>query len=116
MRNECVFHSLLLDILSCSCYIPSMIKTFKSKDLAKLIEGEQIKSLPADIQKRAFTKLLMLNAADSLTDLKFPPANHLETLSGDRKGQYSIRVNDKYRICFKWQENNAFEVELVDYH
>ena len=93
-----------------------MIKTFKDKELARLIEGERIKSLPADIQKRAFTKLLMLNATNSITDLRVPPSNHLEALSGDRKGQYSIRINDKYRICFKWQDNDAFDVEIVDYH
>ena len=93
-----------------------MIKTFKNKELEKLIEGEKIKSLPADIQKRAFTKLLMLNAANSVTDLRIPPSNHLEALSGDRKGQYSIRINDKYRICFKWKDNDAFDVEIVDYH
>lgn len=93
-----------------------MIKTFKDKELAKLIEGEHIRTLPSDIQKRAFTKLLMLNAANSITDLRVPPSNHLEALSGDRKGQYSIRINDKYRICFKWQDNDAFDVEIVDYH
>ncbi len=93
-----------------------MIKTFKDKELAKLLEGEKIKTLPADIQKRAFTKLLMLNAANSITDLRVPPSNHLEALSGDRKGQYSIRINDKYRVCFKWQDNDAFDVEIVDYH
>ena len=93
-----------------------MIKTFKDKELAKLMEGERIRTLPADIQKRAFRKLLMLNASNSITDLRVPPSNHLEALSGDRKGQYSIRINDKYRICFKWQDNDAFDVEIVDYH
>ena len=58
----------------------------------------------------------MLNAANSITDLRVPPSNHLEALSGDRQGQYSIRINDKYRICFKWQDNDAFDVEIVDYH
>lgn len=93
-----------------------MIKTFKDKELAKLIEGESIRTIPADLLKRTFTKLLMLNAANSITDLRVPPSNHLEALSGDRKGQYSIRINDKYRICFKWQDNDAFDVEIVDYH
>ena len=93
-----------------------MIKKFKDKALARLIEGEQIRTLPANIQKRAFTKLLMLNAANSITDLRVPPSNHLEALSGDRQGQYSIRINDQYRVCFKWQDNDAFEVEIVDYH
>lgn len=93
-----------------------MIKTFKNAELATLIEGKKIRSLPPDIQKRAFTKLLMLNASNAITDLRSPPSNRLETLIGDRKGQYSIRINDKYRICFKWRENDAFDVEIVDYH
>ena len=105
-----------LDITACFCHILPMIKTFKDKELAKLLEGEQIKSLPTDIQKRTFAKLLMLDAADSINDLRTPPANHLEALSGDRKGQYSIRINSQYRICFKWQKDAAFEVEVVDYH
>ena len=93
-----------------------MIKTFKNKELIKLLEGESIRTIPADLHKRAFTKLLMLHAANSITDLRLPPSNHLEVLSGNRKGQYSIRINDKYRICFKWQDNDAFDVEIVDYH
>ena len=93
-----------------------MIKTFKDKELERLIEGEQIRTLPANIQKRAFAKLVMLNAASSITDLRVPPSNHLEALSGDRKGQYSIRINDQYRVCFKWQDNDAFDVKIVDYH
>lgn len=93
-----------------------MIKTFKNKELIKLLEGESIRTIPADLHTRAFTKLLMLHAANSITDLRLPPSNHLEVLSGNRKGQYSIRINDKYRICFKWQDNDAFDVEIVDYH
>jgi len=61
-------------------------------------------------------RLVMLNRSGKLDDLKVPPSNHLEKLSGDREGQYSIRINDKYRVCFRWQDNNAFDVEIVDYH
>ena len=61
-------------------------------------------------------RLAMLNRSGKLDDLKVPPSNHLEKLSGDREGQYSIRINDKYRVCFRWQENNAYNVEIVDYH
>ena len=93
-----------------------MIKTFKDKELAQLMEGERIRTIPADLHKRAFTKLVMLNAANSVNDLRVPPSNHLEALSGDRNGQYSIRINDKYRICFRWVDNDAFDVEIVDYH
>ena len=93
-----------------------MIRTFKDKELEKLLEGNRVKSIPPEILKRAFTKLLMLNAAVSISDLKIPPSNHLEALSGDRMGQYSIRVNDKYRVCFKWENGDAFDVEIVDYH
>ena len=93
-----------------------MIKTFKDKELAQLMEGERIRTIPTDLHKRAFTKLVMLNAANSVNDLRVPPSNHLEALSGDRNGQYSIRINDKYRICFRWVDNDAFDVEIVDYH
>jgi len=69
-----------------------------------------------DIQRVALRKLRMLNRAMNLQDLKIPPGNRLEELKGKRKGQYSIRINDQWRICFEWQDNNAFEVEIVDYH
>jgi toxin HigB-1 len=72
--------------------------------------------LPAGLQRRAFKKLAILNAAVALENLKVPPGNHLEALRGSRLGQYSIRVNDQYRICFVWRDGNAFEVEIVDYH
>ena len=66
--------------------------------------------------KKALQKLRMLNISSSLEDLKVPPSNHLELLSGDRQGQYSIRINDQYRICFKWLDNHSFDVEITDYH
>ncbi len=72
--------------------------------------------MPRGVLKRAHAKLLMLHAAHELRDLRVPPANRLEKLRGDRGGQYGIRVNDQYRVCFVWREGNAYDVEIVDYH
>ena len=72
--------------------------------------------MPDDLQRVALRKLRMLNRAMSINDLRVPPANRLEKLKGNRTGQYSIRINDQWRICFEWQQNDAFKVEIVDYH
>ncbi len=93
-----------------------MIKSFKCKETEKIWNGVFSKKLPHDIQKQALKKLTMLNIASVLNDLKIPPNNRLESLSGDRQGQYSIRINDQFRICFKWLDNHSFDVEIVDYH
>lgn len=93
-----------------------MIQSFKCKASAKLFERQLSKKLPQSIQKRAYQKLLMLDAAKTLEDLTIPPSNYLEALSGDRKGQYSIRINQQYRICFVWSDGTANDVEIVDYH
>lgn len=93
-----------------------MIKSFKCKETEKIWNEEFSKKLPANIQKRVLHKLRMLNIADILDDLKIPPNNHLEALKGNRQGQHSIRINDQYRICFRWFDNQAFDVEIVDYH
>lgn len=93
-----------------------MIKTFKCKETEKIFSRNYSKELPHDIQRAAFRKLRMIDRSKTLTDLKVPPANRLEMLSGRRKGQYSIRINDQWRICFKWVDNNALEVEITDYH
>ena len=93
-----------------------MIKSFKCKETEKIWNEEFSKKLPQDIQKRALTKLRMLNVAGVLDDLKIPPNNRLESLSGDRQGQYSIRINDQFRICFRWLDNHSFDVEIIDYH
>jgi proteic killer suppression protein len=93
-----------------------MIKSFRCKETEKIFSGISSRKFPADIQTRAFNKLAVLHAALELTDLKAPPSNHLEELKGDRAGQYSIRINDKYRICFHWSNNSAKNVEIVDYH
>ena len=82
-----------------------------------IFNGFKSADYPQDIQKVALRKLLLLDAATSINDLRVPPGNRLEKLTGNRKGQYSIRINDKWRICFVWtNENNADEVEIVDYH
>ncbi|MGB3637568.1 MAG: type II toxin-antitoxin system RelE/ParE family toxin [Rivularia sp. (in: cyanobacteria)] len=94
-----------------------MIVNFKSEEVKFIFDGFKSTDYPQDIQRVALRKLLLLDAATSINDLRVPPGNKLEKLSGDRKGQYSIRINDKWRICFIWtDENNADEVEIVDYH
>jgi toxin HigB-1 len=77
---------------------------------------ERSEKLPGDIQHIALRKLRMINNAQNIHDLRIPPSNRLEKLGGDRKGQYSIRINDQWRICFVWQDNNAYNVEIADYH
>jgi proteic killer suppression protein len=78
--------------------------------------GRKVKAFPGDIQDRALRKLRLIDAARSVEDLRVPPGNRLEDLKGDRQGQKSIRINDQWRICFVWKENEAFDVEIVDYH
>jgi proteic killer suppression protein len=93
-----------------------MIKTFKCKETQKIFNRQYSRKLPSDIQKVAFRKLRMINRSYKINDLKVPPANRLEMLTGTRKGQYSIRINDQWRICFRWIDNNALDVEITDYH
>ena len=93
----------------------SMIKTFKGKDTEKIFNDFNVKKFRA-ISRIARIKLEVLNAAVSLKSLRVPPGNRLERLKGDRKGQHSIRINDQWRICFVWKNENAHEVEIVDYH
>jgi proteic killer suppression protein len=93
-----------------------MIVSFKCKETEKIFNREFSKKLPHAMQNVAIRKLWQLDAATELNDLKIPPNNQLEALKGKRKGQFSIRVNRQYRICFKWKENNAHNVEIVDYH
>ena len=93
-----------------------MIKTFKSKETKKIFARQRSRKLPQDIQQVAYRKLRMLNNATDVNDLRIPPANQLEKLKGDREGQYSIRINDQWRICFDWSDGDAVNVEIVDYH
>jgi proteic killer suppression protein len=93
-----------------------MIKSFKCRETEKIFNQEYSLKLPVDIQRTALRKLLMIHAAITINDLRVPPANHLEQLKGARCGQHSIRVNEQWRICFKWTAGNAYEVEIIDYH
>ncbi len=93
-----------------------MIESFACKETEKIFWGYVSRKLPRDIQRTARRKLLYLHDADDLNDLLAPPGNRLEKLRGDRAGQYSIRINDQWRICFRWQNGHAFDVEIVDYH
>ena len=93
-----------------------MILSFADKETEKIYRQEFSKRLPKDIQRTAFMKLLMIDNAENLNDLRTPPSNHLEQLKGNRRGQYSIRINDQYRICFSVLENNFYNVEITDYH
>ncbi|MCY2952765.1 MAG: type II toxin-antitoxin system RelE/ParE family toxin [Planctomycetota bacterium] len=93
-----------------------MIKSFRSAEVRRLFTGQPAWNLPADIQRPARRKLLMLDAAADLEDLRIPPGNRLEALRGNRAGQHSIRINAQWRICFSWKNGDAYDVEIVDYH
>lgn len=93
-----------------------MIRSFKDKETERIWQGDRSRRLPHDIQASARRKLRMLNNAQSIEDLRIPPANRLEALKGKRRGQHSICINDQWRICFVWREGDAHDVEIVDYH
>ena len=93
-----------------------MIKSFACKETEYLFNRQFSRNLPQCIQRVARRKLEILDAAEVLRDLRIPPSNRMEKLSGDRKGQYSIRINDQWRICFEWQGGDAYELEIADYH
>ena len=93
-----------------------MIKSFACNETERLFLRESSRRLPPEIQRKARYKLEILDAAEALQDLRIPPANRLEKLVGDRQGQYSIRINDRWRICFEWRGRDAYNVEIVDYH
>ncbi|MFW6169216.1 MAG: type II toxin-antitoxin system RelE/ParE family toxin [Planctomycetota bacterium] len=93
-----------------------MIQSFACADTELLFHRQRPKRFPRSLHRGAFRKLRMLHRAQTVQDLRVPPGNRLESLKGDRKGQYSIRVNDQFRICFAWRSGDAFDVEIVDYH
>lgn len=93
-----------------------MIIGFADKETEKIYNQKFSTKLPQQIQKVALRKVIMMDCAVTLNDLKVPPANRLEPLTGDKKGQYSIRINNQYRICFKWKQGNISEVKIEDYH
>ncbi len=97
-------------------YNDSMIKTFRDKETEKIYNQVYSTKIPDDIQRIALRKLIMIDNASSINDLRMPPGNRLERLSGDREGQHSIRINDKYRICFVEENGDYYNVEVTDYH
>ena len=94
----------------------TMIRSFSGKPTAAIFQGKPVLSLPRPMQKVALRKLLQLDAARDIADMRVPPGNRLEPLKGKRAGQWSIRINDQWRICFKWDGKDAHEVEIADYH
>jgi len=93
-----------------------MIQSFRDRETEKVFRREGTRRLPRDIQRMAQRKLAILDAAESLQDLRVPPGNRLEKLSGERNGQHSIRINDQWRVSFRWRELDAYDVEIADYH
>jgi proteic killer suppression protein len=93
-----------------------MIQSTKGKQAALAVKGKYGKGFPADLVKRTRAILTALDAATEIEDLRFPPGNHLEELKGDRRGQHSVRINDQWRICFRWTAKGPADVEIVDYH
>ena len=92
-----------------------MIRSFADRETERLLLRRRSR-IPPDIQRRALRKLLLVHAATTLGQLRVPPGNRLEQLAGDREGQHSIRINQQWRVCFRWQDGDAFEVEVTDYH
>jgi proteic killer suppression protein len=93
-----------------------MIRAFRDKATEQLFQRQVSRRFPANLQQAMWRKLAILNAAERLDDLRVPPGNRLEKLSGDRTGQHSLRVNNHWRICFEWREGDAYKVEITDYH
>jgi len=105
----------LADITALRYYNP-MIRSFRCSETEKLYNRSHSRKLPRGIQRVAMRKLWVLDAATDLNELRVPPSNRLEALRGDRKGQHSIRINQQWRVCFRWRVGDAYDVEIVDYH
>ena len=93
-----------------------MIRSFRDRETERVFNRERARKLPTELHRRAHRKLLLLDAAESIEDLRLPPGNRLERLAGDRAGQHSIRINERWRVCFEWSRGDAYEVEITDYH
>lgn len=93
-----------------------MIQSFADRDTERLFRRERVRRFPVELQRVMLRKLGLVDAAELLDDLRVPPGNRLEKLKGDRAGQHSIRVNDQWRICFRWKDGNAYDVQIADYH
>ncbi len=110
------YYIITIDVSYAKRYYFYMIKSFRSNETEKIWNGIVSKKLPKDIQQIARRKLRMLNNSKTLDDLRIPPGNKLEKLKGSREEQYSIRINDQWRICFEFREGNCYNVEITDYH
>ena len=108
--------SVAIDLNGALYYYGCVIRSFRDRDTQSVANRWRVGRFHRDIQRRAQRKLMMLNNATDLNDLRAPPGNRLEALSGERRGQFSIRINDQWRICFVWDGGDAYEVEIVDYH
>jgi len=108
---------IALDTISATHYYSfRMIKSFSDRDTESVFKGARARSLPPSIRRRAERKLILLNAAEDIEELRVPPGNRLEILKGDRLGQHSIRINEQWRVCFVWRSGHAHYVEITDYH
>ena len=107
---------LAIDTISIKRYYKDVIRSYRDRDTQAVAERRRVGKFPPEIQRRAQRRLMILNSARSINDLRAPPGNRLEALLGDRSGQYSIRINHQWRICFTWNEGDAHQVEIVDYH
>jgi toxin HigB-1 len=105
-----------LTLLAHRVIIVGVIRGFRDSDTERLFRRERLGKFALSLQRAALRKLLILDAAETINDLRVPPGSRLEKLAGDRVGQYSIRINDRWRICFRWEEGHAHDVEIVDYH
>jgi len=110
------FVVLTLDVINEQRYFAVMILSFADKETAAIFAGHTVRRLPLEMQQMARRKLMQLDAARMIDELRIPPGNRLEVLKGNRKGQWSIRINDQWRLCFCWEDGNAEEVQIVDYH
>ena len=106
----------MVDANSTTRYYWQVIRGFRDRDTQAVASRQRVTKFPEDIQHRAQRKLMVLNNAADLNDLRVPPGNRWEMLSGDRSGQHSIRVNEQWRICFVWEQGHGYDVEIVDYH
>lgn len=108
---------MMLDDINASCYyVALMIRSFHNGETERVFLRKRSRRLPPDVQRIVQRKLAIIDAADLLQDLKVPPGNRLEQLSGTREGQFSIRINDQWRVCFRWSDGDAYDVEITDYH
>ena len=97
-------------------YYPGVIRSFRDHDSELLFDRRPVRKWPTELQRPALRKLRMLDAAETLDDLRVPPGNRLERLRGERASEHSIRINDQWRICFRWRSGDAYDVEITDYH